>query len=137
MADWEQYIAGCLNFDANEYFKRFLAKNSTIQMYMKLLSYYKTNDASVNHYAYHFMQRLCSFRLVQDLPSPDWPQKTQTLNAENLTAAGGIAAGTNAHNIGEGDLLLTSFSSFSSFYYCHYFHYFKYYLCTLRYSILY
>ena len=73
--DMEQYMVGCLSFDVSEYFKRYLATNATVRMFTRLLSYHATNDVSVNHYAFCYLQRLCSFRLQQDFPAPLRPLK--------------------------------------------------------------
>lgn len=84
--DLEQYLAGCLNFDVNEYFKRYIATNPTVRMYTRLLSYHASNDVSVNHYAYCYLQRLCSFRLQQDYPAPPRPPRASTTATDAETA---------------------------------------------------
>lgn len=71
--DMEQYMVGCLSFDVSEYFKRYLATNATVRMFTRLLSYHASNDVSVNHYAFCYLQRLCSFRLQQDFVVPPRP----------------------------------------------------------------
>lgn len=71
----EQYMVGCLSFDVSEYFKRYLATNATVRMFTRLLSYHATNDVAVNHYAFCYLRRLCSFRLQQDFPAPLKPVK--------------------------------------------------------------
>lgn len=67
--DLEQYIAGCIGFDVNEYFKR-LVTNQTIMLYVKLLGEYKTLDTVTCHHIYCFMQRVCNFKLEQSYPAP-------------------------------------------------------------------
>ena len=96
--DLEQYIAGCLNFDVNEYFKRYIATTGTVTMYSKLLSHYASNDIAVNHYAYIFLNRMCTFRLVQDHPAPSRENTvhsisipTVNLNSSSLSAASNMA----------------------------------------------
>ena len=96
--DLEQYLAGCLNFDVNEYFKRYVATNPTVRMYTRLLSYHASNDVSVNHYAYSYLQRLCSFRLQQDYPAPPRPPRgmnTTDAASEGLESGrgGGVGVG--------------------------------------------
>ena len=100
--DLEQYLAGCLNFDVNEYFKRYIATNPTVRMYTRLLSYHASNDVSVNHYAYSYLQRLCSFRLQQDYPAPPRPPRgsantTDTVGAGSELGRGGYS-GTGTGN---------------------------------------
>jgi hypothetical protein len=97
--DLEQYLAGCLNFDVNEYFKRYIATNPTVRMYTRLLSYHASNDVSVNHYAYCYLQRLCSFRLQQDYPAPPRPPRVSATAAD---VAGGSELGRGASS-GTGD----------------------------------
>ena len=82
--DLEQYIAGCLNFDVNEYFKRYIATTGTVTMYSKLLSHYASNDIAVNHYAYIFLNRMCTFRLVQDHPAPSRESTANSISIPSI-----------------------------------------------------
>jgi hypothetical protein len=106
-----QYISGCLNFDPQDYFKRYLANNQTVRMYTKLLSFYSTNESQTNHYAFCYLQRLCSFRLEQTHPTqarksdtiapPGEPEDTLTLghllfNVPTLTVFTAILSDTYA-----------------------------------------
>jgi hypothetical protein len=118
--DLEQYLAGCLNFDVNEYFKRYVATNPTVRMYTRLLSYHASNDVSVNHYAYCYLQRLCSFRLQQDHPAPPRPPRVSA-NATDAVTAGselgrGASSGTGsgAASWAQGDAGLSDNISISS-----------------------
>ena len=94
--DLEQYMAGCLNFETNEYFKRYLATNQTVRMYTRLLSYHATNDAAVNHYAYSYFQRMCSFRLQQDYPAPPRTPYGSKSFTDSLGSVGAESSGTAA-----------------------------------------
>lgn len=96
--DLEQYIAGCLNFDVNEYFKRYIATTGTVTMYSKLLSHYASNDIAVNHYAYIFLNRMCTFRLVQDHPAPSRENTVHSIsiptvnsNSSSLSSTSNVA----------------------------------------------
>jgi hypothetical protein len=83
--DMEQFMAACLNFDVEEYFKRYLATNSAVRMYTRLLTFHSTNGLHVNHYAYCYLQRLSSFRLHQEYSAP--PRKSKNaLTLSNLSA---------------------------------------------------
>ena len=84
--DLEQYIAGCLNFDVNEYFKRYIATTGTVTMYSKLLSHYASNDIAVNHYAYIFLNRMCTFRLVQDHPAPSRENSVHSISIPTVNS---------------------------------------------------
>ena len=99
--DFEQYMAGCLSFDVNEYFERFIATTSGVKIYTKLLSYYATNEISINHYAYCFIQRMCSHRLDQHYHVPSKPVKISNLTVSNVSnisrvTGDGFHANTNA-----------------------------------------
>ena len=83
-------MVGCLSFDVNEYFKRYLATNATVRMITRLLSYHTTNDVSVNHYAFCYLQRLCSFRLQQDFPAP--PRPVRGYNDQRDTSPAPLSA---------------------------------------------
>jgi hypothetical protein len=61
----EVYVASCVTFSVDEYFKRIVT-NASVRLYTKLLAEYATNEPSVNHYAYVFLQRMCNLRLEQD-----------------------------------------------------------------------
>jgi hypothetical protein len=116
--DLEQYLAGCLNFDVNEYFKRYIATNPTVRMYTRLLSYHASNDVSVNHYAYCYLQRLCSFRLQQDYPAPPRPPRVSAtvtdvaagseLGRGASSGTGGGAASWAQRDAGKSDNIATS-----------------------------
>ena len=82
--DYEQYVAGCLSFDVNEYFARYIATTSGVKIYTKLLSYYATNDISINHYIYCFIQRMCSHRLDQHYLVPSKAVKISNLTLNNV-----------------------------------------------------
>ena len=99
--DFEQYMAGCLSFDVNEYFARYIATTSGVKIYTKLLSYYATNEISINHYAYCFIQRMCSHRLDQQYHVPSKPVKISNLTVNNVSnisrvTGDGFNANTNA-----------------------------------------
>ena len=89
-------MAGCLNFETDEYFKRYLATNQTVRMYTRLLSYHASNDAAVNHYAYSYFQRMCSFRLQQDYPAPSRPPYGSKSFTDSLGAGAAESSGTAA-----------------------------------------
>ena len=93
--DLEQYMAGCLSFDVNEYFARYVATSSTVRIYTKLLSYYDTNDISINHYAYCYIQRLCSYRLDQPYPVSCKPLKISLLTVSNINIQNDINSNTD------------------------------------------
>ena len=94
--DLEQYIAGCLNFDVNEYFKRYIATTGTVTMYSKLLSHYASNDIAVNHYAYIFLNRMCTFRLVQDHPAPSRENTVHSISIPTVNSnSSSLSSGTN------------------------------------------
>ena len=70
--DIEQYTAGCLMFSVDDYFKK-LVTNHSVRLYTRLLSYHGTNEAHINHYAFCFLQRMCSYRLEQTVRAPAPP----------------------------------------------------------------
>lgn len=72
--DLDQKILACVRFNPHDYFKR-LVNNESVRMYTKLLSKYDSNEISINHYVYCFMQRVCNYKVLQEY-------KTQPANDE-------------------------------------------------------
>ena len=80
--DLDQKILACLRSKPEDYFKR-LVNNESVRMYTKLLSKYESNEISINHYVYCFMQRVCNYKLEQEY-------KTKAANSDGVEEEVGL-----------------------------------------------
>lgn len=92
--DTEQYISACVGFSIDDYFRR-LVTTRTVELYIRLLENYNTNDAAINHYVYCFLQRMKNFALEQPIYAP--PPNLPPSGASSSGAVNDLSLGGQNH----------------------------------------
>lgn len=64
--DIDRYVIACLRFDESEYFARIVT-NHTVRFYTVMLNDYRvTNNQTIHHYMYCFLQRMYAHKIEND-----------------------------------------------------------------------